>query len=224
MTGNLDRVYIASADWMGCDAAKCMEAMSADPSWWRLVVPSDQVYAYSAVWPGQVLDGGESHRIGALRASCVRISEDAGEVRRWLLDDRAKAFLLTDPSRMRRDEVDDWAELWPRMQAIADYGRSCGLPIVGLSVASGATSPRNYARPCEPSGAYSVADVRWPSCSGDAECAMAECGLPAVGFRFLSARLGKRPVSDPLDTRTSRASNMLMRDPMGCGLPKAVMS
>lgn len=215
-------VYIASSDWMGCAAAKCLESMSADPAWWRLVVPTDQVQAYSAVWPGQVIDGGPSRRLCALRRSAVEASMAAGEARRWLLDDRCKEFMKTDASSMRRVAVRDWADLWPSMDAIEGYGESCGLPVVGLSVASVATSPENSSRPCVPSGAVNVGDMRWPSCSGDLACAMAECGSPAVGFRFLSVRLGKRPVGDPLDTRTSQASNLLMRDPMGCGLPKAV--
>lgn len=215
-------VYIASSDWMGCAAAKCLDAMSADPAWWRLVVPTDQVQAYSAVWPGQVLDGGPSRRLCALRRSSVELSKAAGEPRRWLLDDRCKAFMLTDQGASRRREVGDWADLWPMMDAVEAYGEATGLPIVGLSVASAATAPANRSKPCVPSGALSVGDVRWPSCSGDEACAIAECGMPAVGFRHLSVRLGKRPVGDPLDTKTSQASNLLMRDPMGCGLPKAV--
>lgn len=162
----LGTVYIISKGRPQCRTAQTLERIKFPGEWFIVCGTNDETRErYIERWGGRVLTfdfeeqlettdtmdpfGFDRMASGAcpVRNATRAISWDRGEKRHWQLDDDYTGFQIFDPGTGRRPAVKDGAELFERMERIAEFGYECRLANVGFTpagIAASRENSRNY--------------------------------------------------------------------------------
>lgn len=158
----LGTVYIISKGRPQCKTARTLERIGFPGEWFIVCGTNDETRGeYVKRWGERVLTfdfyeqlkatdtmdpfGFEGMASGAcpVRNATRAISWERGELRHWQLDDDYTGFQAFDPRTGRRPTIKDGAELFERMERIAEFGHECGLANVGFTPAGIAASREN---------------------------------------------------------------------------------
>ena len=162
----LGTVYIISKGRPQCRTAQTLERIKFPGEWFIVCGTNDETLdQYIERWGGRVLtfdfekqlettDTMDPFGFGEMASGAcpVRnatrgISRERGELRHWQLDDDYTGFQIFDSKTGKRPTVKDGAELYERMERIAEFGHECGLANVGFTpagIAASRENARNY--------------------------------------------------------------------------------